>query len=119
MKKINYHNKYFRSSSNTANGEVSAETTFHYRQEGERIIWATYEGGEIRFGTLSGEVFPNGELEFCYQHQNKAGQFMTGRCHSVPEVLADGRIRLHEQWQWTSGNQSKGESVIEEIASMS
>lgn len=44
---------------------------------------------------------------------------MTGRCHSVPEVLADGRIRLHEQWQWTSGNQSKGESVIEEIASMS
>jgi hypothetical protein len=33
----------------------------------------------------------------------------------VPEVLPDGKIRLRENWQWTSGDFSEGESVIEEI----
>lgn len=115
MSKINYHNKYFRSASNTDNGEVSAETTFHYRQKGKNIIWATYEGGEILFGTLSGSISTDGKLEFCYQHQNTAGEFMTGKCQSTPELLEDGRILLHEKWQWTSGDQSEGESVIEEF----
>lgn len=115
MSVINYHNRYFRSSSNTENGEVSAETTFHYRQKGAAIIWATYEGGQILFGTLSGQILPSGDLLFHYQHQNKAGAFMTGKCQSTPEILEDGRILLHEKWQWTSGDGSKGESLIEEI----
>ena len=113
--KINYHDKYFQSVANTDNGEVSAATTFHYRQKDSNIIWATYEGGQIVFGTLSGHILPNGQLEFCYQHQNVEGKFMTGKCLSTPEVMNDGRIKLLEKWQWTSGNQSAGESVIEEI----
>jgi hypothetical protein len=50
-----------------------------------------------------------------YQHLNQAGTFMSGKCFSTPEILPDGRIRLHEKWQWTSGDYSSGESVIEEI----
>ncbi len=42
---------------------------------------------------------------------------MTGICHSNPEILKSGKIRLHEKWQWTSGNLTKGESIIEEIDS--
>ena len=34
---------------------------------------------------------------------------------NIGELLPDGRIRLHEKWQWTSGDLSSGESVIEEI----
>jgi hypothetical protein len=45
------------------------------------------------------------------------GEFMAGECHSTPEVLPDGRIRLHERWQWTTGDRSRGESVIEEVRS--
>lgn len=40
---------------------------------------------------------------------------MTGICRSTPEILEDGRIRLHEEWIWTSGDQSSGKSIIEEI----
>jgi len=40
---------------------------------------------------------------------------MTGKCYSTPEVLVDGRIRLHEMWEWTSGDYSKGQSIVEEI----
>jgi len=40
---------------------------------------------------------------------------MTGICTSTPEILPDGKIRLHEKWRWTSGDLSEGESVIEEV----
>lgn len=50
-----------------------------------------------------------------YQHLNKQGTLMTGVCHSTPEILADERLRLYEKWQWTSGDLTKGESIIEEI----
>jgi hypothetical protein len=40
---------------------------------------------------------------------------MTGKCFSKPEILTNGKIRLHETWQWTSGDLSTGTSIIEEI----
>ncbi|MCH5689438.1 hypothetical protein LWM68_37470 [Niabella sp. W65] len=46
---------------------------------------------------------------------NDKGELMTGTCSSVPEILPDGKIRLHETWQWTSGDQSAGTSIIEEV----
>ena len=46
---------------------------------------------------------------------HEAGTFKTGMCQSRLEVLADGRYRLHEEWQWTSPETSSGRSVIEEI----
>jgi len=114
MNTINYDNRKFRSVDNTANGEVSGKTLFHYHQE-NNIIWATYEGGSIHFGTLVAKVHDDNHLDMRYSHVNTNGKLMTGKCHSTPEVLSDGRLRLHEQWQWTSGDQSKGTSIIEEI----
>lgn len=111
---FNYHNKYFQSVNSTENGEVTGETLFHYRQEGN-IIWATYKGGSIVFGTLNGQIEPDGKLTFHYQHQNTAGEWRTGHCTSTPSLLADGRIELQEYWQWTSGDQSEGASVIREV----
>ena len=63
------------------------------------------------------KVFDDDSLEMRYQHLNKKGEFMTGKCDSKPEVLADGRIRLYEKWQWTSGDYSTGESIVEEVIS--
>jgi len=40
---------------------------------------------------------------------------MTGICKSKPEILPNGKIRLHERWQWTSGDLSLGQSIIEEL----
>ena len=114
MNKINYDNRKFVSVENSETGEVSAETVFHYHQK-ENLIWAEYAGGEIVFGNLIAKVVENDCLEMRYQHLNKSGELMTGKCFSTPEILADGRIRLYEKWQWTSGDFSAGESVIEEI----
>ncbi len=110
--KVNLHNKKFKLFSMGGTGEVNSDTVFHYRQKNE-IVWATYEGGAVLFGTLSG-AFKNGKLKFHYQHQNTNGDFMTGHCESIPE-FRNGCIFLNEKWQWTSGDQSKGESVLMEI----
>jgi hypothetical protein len=39
---------------------------------------------------------------------------MTGICHSKPEILSNGKIRLYEEWKWTSGDKSGGKSILEE-----
>lgn len=114
MSKINYDNRYFASIENSASGEVSTETVFHYHQTDD-LVWAEYKGGEIVFGSLIAKVDDDGNLDMRYQHLNTKGELMTGKCFSTPEVLTDGRIRLNEKWQWTCGDFSSGESVIEEI----
>jgi hypothetical protein len=111
---FNYHNKQFRAVSNTPNGETSAQTIFHYRQEGN-IIAADYAGGNIIKGHLIGVVNEDGVIDMRYHQVNIKGELMTGVCISTPELLPDGKIRLHEQWKWTSGDGSEGSSVVEEV----
>jgi len=115
MNPINYNNRYFKGIVNSPNGEVDDQTIFHYRQQ-DAIIWATYSGGSIQFGTLVGHIVDdNGSLDFRYQHLNRDGEFMTGKCHSMLTILPDGRYHLDERWQWTSGDQSSGQSAVEEF----
>lgn len=114
MYRINYDDKKFRSVQNSATGEVSGETLFHYHQTGG-MVTAEYAGGEIVFGQLIARVGDGDCLEMRYQHLNKRGELMTGECFSTPELLPDGRIRLHEKWHWTGGRIGEGESIVEEI----
>ena len=111
---INYDNRVFRSVANTTNGEVGGETLFRYRQQGD-LVWATYEGNGIVQGHLIASVAPDGALDMRYHHRSPSGALMTGLCRSRLEILPDGRYRLHEDWQWTSGDGSRGTSVIEEV----
>ena len=114
MTKINYDKRRFRAVENSPTGEVSGETVFYYHQKND-LVWAEYTGGAIVFGNLVAKVSANDALEMRYQHINSSGELMTGKCFSAPEILDDGRIRLYEKWQWTSGDLSSGESIIEEI----
>ncbi len=110
---INYDGKYFRPVSNTENGETSGDTLFKYRQEGN-ILTAEYAGGKIKYGHLVGLVDENGNIDMRYHQINDHGVIMTGLCKSTPEFMTNGKIRLHETWEWTSGDKSKGQSIIEE-----
>lgn len=111
---INYNNKRFRPVSSSKNSETSSETFFLYKQEG-RILTSHYKGGHIVKGHLIGLVDANGTINMRYHQINTAGELMTGICTSKPELLANGKIKLHESWQWTSGDLSKGTSVLEEV----
>ncbi|GAB5472845.1 MAG: hypothetical protein Mars2KO_09440 [Maribacter sp.] len=110
--KLNLNGKKFRSISSSNNGEVSPTTLFEYRQKGN-VIWATYQGGGVLFGTLSGRIEQQ-HLTFTYQHQNTIGDFKTGKCESIIKI-EDGILILEEKWQWTCDDYSKGESVLKEL----
>ena len=111
---VDYDGRRFRAVANSANGEVGEATVFEYRQRGD-VVWATYHGGGIEFGTLVATVDEEGALDMRYSHVSADGDLRTGVCRSTPERLADGRLRLHERWRWTSGDESEGTSILEEI----
>lgn len=110
---INYDNKIFNPISNSENGEVDLSMQFVYKQSGN-MVTSSYSGGRIRAGHLIALVDDNGGLDMRYHQVNTQGEIMTGICRSVPEILPNGKIRLYEKWEWTSGDFSKGESVLEE-----
>lgn len=110
---INYNGKIFKPVSNTKNGETSNETIFQYKQTGN-ILTSEYSGGKIKTGHLIGLVDGHGNIEMRYHQINDKDELMTGICYSKPMVLPSGKIRLYETWEWTSGDKSKGKSIIEE-----
>lgn len=111
---MNYHNKKFRIVSNSDNGQVSTEMIFHYQQH-QNILTCSYNGKYIICGHILGIVEQNGNLKFHYHQINTNNQLLTGVCTSSPKILENGKIQLHEEWQWTNGDKSKGTSILEEI----
>ena len=110
---ITYDSKIFKPISNTNNGETSSETTFLYKQIGS-ILQVEYSGGRIQLGHIIGLVDEYGNIDMQYHQVNDRGDIMTGNCKLVPEVLENGKLRLHETWEWTSGDKLKGKSILEE-----
>jgi len=115
MSEINYDGKQFSVIENSESGEASTDTIFRFHQKDD-MVWADYMGGEVVLGSLIAKSDDEGNLDARYQHINREGELKTGVCTSKAEMLDDGRIRLQEKWRWTSGDESEGESVIEEIA---
>lgn len=110
---VSLHGRRFRAA-RAAGGDVTAETVFDYGQDGD-LIWARYAGGAIRLGHLAG-TRKDDTLEFRYAHVTVAGETVSGRCRSDIVLLADGRLSLHERWEWDS-RPGTGTSVLEEIPS--
>ena len=113
METMNYNDKIFTPISNTDNGETSENTVFHYKQI-ENILSCVYSGGKIIIGQLIGIVDEKGHIDMRYHQVNINGELKTGVCKSRPEILLNGKIRLYEEWQWTSGDNSSGSSILQE-----
>ncbi len=112
--KLNYHNRKFAGVLNSSSGQVSGDTIFHYQQHGN-ILTASYSGGSIQQGYMLGIVNEDNSLDFVYHHLDEHQNLKSGHGHSVPEMLEDGRIRLHESWSWTFPTQGDGNSIVEEM----
>lgn len=111
---ITYHNKKFRPIKSSENSETDAATIFHYKQVGN-LLSSEYSGGDIVKGHLIGLVDEKGHIEMRYHQVNIKGELMTGICFSTPKLDLDGKIRLFENWEWTSGDRTKGSSVLIEV----
>ncbi|CCK28608.1 hypothetical protein BN159_4229 [Streptomyces davaonensis JCM 4913] len=85
-----------------------------YRQDGD-LLWASFEGGDVRKGALSGRRLPDGSLEFGYTMVMISGEVIAGRCNSVPEIGDDGRVTLHETWERYGPHAATGVSLLREV----
>jgi Ala-tRNA(Pro) deacylase len=108
---INYDGRRFRPITHGVHADAAVAL---YRQEGG-LVWAEFTGGEVRKGSLSGLRAANGNLEFTYSMVLADGEVVAGRCRSTPQILADGRIRLHETWERYGPHADSGVSVLDEI----
>lgn len=97
---INYNNKKLYQLAILKTEKLSNQTLFHYKQIGN-ILTSEYSGGKIKYGHLIGLVDDKGNIEMRYHQINDKNELMTGICISKPEILENGKIRLHENWEWT------------------
>lgn len=109
----NLDGRHFRDVTADHQGDVGQDTVFDYREEPDGVVHARYAGGSVRLGFLVG-TRSNTDLEFRYSHVTETGEIASGYCRSRIECLEDGRLRMHERWEWTS-KQGTGTSVIEEL----
>lgn len=92
-------------------GQVTPETEFRFRQSDD-MVWGRYSGGGIRLGFFVG-TNDGATVRFRYTQLDTQGHTASGSSVDRIEALADGRVRLHEAWQWDSRDGS-GTSVLEE-----
>jgi hypothetical protein len=85
-----------------------------YHQRGD-LVWADFDGGEVVRGSLTGVCDPDGTIRFAYSMVLTGGRLVSGQSVNVPQILDDGRIRLHERWQRFGDGATSGESRIEEL----
>ena len=111
---FSYNKRKFKVVSQSENSEVSKQSIFEYFQE-ENILWCNYSNANVVKGNLLGMVDSKGNISMVYHQINKNNEIKTGTCNSRIEVLPTGKVRLHESWQWTSGDNSQGHSILEEI----
>ncbi len=113
MSKFDLNERKFTALFNSRHGQVDHETVFSYFQK-DNLVWATYMGGEIKIGTISGFFTDDNTLKLRYGHWDAGGVFRSGTCHSTLTHQSDNRIRIQESWIWDDESQ-KGESTLVEI----
>lgn len=110
--KISFDGLTLAGVANDEDGEVGADTVFHFEQTGERI-YANYSGGDIADGHLVG-TFDGEQWDIKYTQINTDNETATGHSVGDVELLDDGRVRVEDEWEWES-KPGTGESIHEEI----
>jgi hypothetical protein len=111
--RVDYNGRRFRPAPD-ASGPIETDPAIgHYHQDGD-MVWAEFSGAHVRTGRLVGTCAPDGTIEAAYCFVTTAGETVSGSCRSTPDVLANGRVRLTEDWRRHDG--SSGVSVLEELA---
>jgi hypothetical protein len=107
---VNYDGRTFR-----VGGQGTAPVPqARYHQDGN-LVWGEFAGGHVRRGSLAGTCSPDGTLDFAYCMVYDGGEIVSGRCHSTPQFLGDGRIRLSEEWERYVPHAGRGLSFLDEV----
>lgn len=84
-----------------------------YHQRGN-LVWAVFEGGRVRRGTITGTCDERGVLSLAYTMVLAGGEVIAGHSTNTPQWLGDTLV-LREVWQRYGAHTAAGVSYLEEI----
>jgi len=74
------------------------------------VIVGVYGGGTIAVGHVIAKRKAESELEMLYQGATKLGVHDAGKARATFTRDGTNRLRMHLDWQWLTGDQSRGHS---------
>lgn len=113
MKNLSFNNKKFVLVQNSKTGKVNSETLFFYKQERD-LVTADYQGGTVRYGKIIA-LLENDKLDMLYQCVTDEGQLKAGKALATVSFTESQKIRLKLNWEWITGENSRGNSEYIEI----
>jgi hypothetical protein len=88
-------------------------TCAEYSQRGD-LVWAVFEGGHVRRGTITGTCDERGVLRLAYTMVLETGEVIAGHSTNTPQWLGSTLV-LREVWQRHGEHAATGVSYLEEI----
>ena len=105
---IDYDGRRFRAAGG-GDGTIS-----QYSQDGD-LVWAEFNGGRVRRGTVTGTCAPDGTLRLAYTMVLTTGEVIAGSTVNTPQPGTDGHLVLREEWERYGENAASGVSYLEEV----
>ena len=101
----------FRAIANSANGTITTDTTMSFTEENDGTVLGVYGGGTIRHGSVVAIWRTSTGLEMLYHCVTVAGELRAGHALGViAEDSTDHLPHLYLDWQWLTGERSRGSS---------
>lgn len=106
---MNLAGKRFFAQANTANGTIDTDTQMHFTEDADVII-ATYSGGSIVTGHVLARWSGEMRIDMCYHCLTASDAIQAGKAKAYFDRTSDGRLAMRLDWQWLTGDRTKGES---------
>lgn len=108
-KELHLVGKRFLAQANTANGTINTETEMHFTEDAD-IIRASYAGGSIVRGDVMARWTGAMQIDMCYHCLTASDALQAGKAKAHFDRTSDGRLAMRLDWQWLTGDRTKGES---------
>jgi hypothetical protein len=99
----------FQAVSNSPNGSLTTETQMRFTSD-EKVVLGTYDGGSIVAGHIIAKHAGESGLEMLYQGATTGGEIQAGKALATFARDEEGRLHMHLDWQWLTGDGSRGQS---------
>src|SRR5688572_5609129 len=95
--------------SNATNGILNNETDVRLTSDSDLGV-GVYSGGTISVGDVLAKHVSELSIDMLSHAATKDGAHHAGKAHATFSRDNEGRVRMHLDWQWLTGDQSTGQS---------
>ncbi len=106
---MNLTGTIFRAVSNSKHGSINTETEMYFTSD-DGIVIGRYGGGSVITGHVIGKHEGDSEIEMLYHSATVGGDIQAGKAHGTFALDEEGRMHMYLDWQWLTGDGSRGQS---------